>query len=44
MVDFKGKVPLIENSGLGLKVPEIVPVAENREHTNSVDAICANPT
>ena len=44
MVDFKAKIPKVSSSGESLQVEEINPVAENREHTNSVDAICASPT
>jgi WD40 repeat protein len=42
MVDFKAK-PKLNASGPGLNVPEIMPVAENRDHSNSVDAICGSP-
>ena len=43
MVDFKAKMPKVNSSGSSLNVPEINPVAENGDHKNSVDAICASP-
>ena len=43
MVDFRGE-PFEEPGHQDFVTEEIHPVAENREHTNSVDALSANPT
>ena len=43
MVDFRGE-PFEEPGHQDFVTEEIHPVAENREHTNSVDALAANPT
>ena len=42
MVDFRGEP--FNASGQDFKVQEMNPVSENRDHTNSVDALSANPT
>lgn len=42
MVDFR-KDRDIMTRGAGFTCPETSPVNENREHSNSVDALTANP-
>ena len=41
MVDFSGEES--KNQEGIIQIPEINPIAENKEHSNSVDAITANP-
>lgn len=43
MVDFRGG-NVAEAGAQDFVTEEVNPVSENREHTNSVDALTANPT